>query len=67
MPVQRFIETKGACPTCRVPLEKQLLRSMDGSKPFEGQGTKPPPMLDAVAVFPYRCPKCGHEEYEVVQ
>jgi hypothetical protein len=59
-----MVETEKICPKCNVTLEKQLLRSMDGTKPFDTQGTKPPPMLDAVPVFPYKCPKCGYTEYE---
>jgi ribosomal protein S27AE len=59
-----MFENKKICPKCNVTLEKQLLRSMDGTKPFETQGTNPPPMLDAVPVFPYKCPKCGYTEYE---
>jgi hypothetical protein len=66
MTVPRLIETKGECPTCKLPLEKQLLRSMDGTKSFASQGTQPPPAAFSVGVFPYKCPKCPYTEFEQV-
>jgi hypothetical protein len=47
-------------------MEKQPVREMDRTKPFDTQ-TGAPEVDNTIPVFPYKCPTCGHMEFELVQ
>jgi hypothetical protein len=44
------------------PMSREV-RIVDGRKDPDKSTNKPPPRRYAVAVKPYRCPKCGHEQF----
>jgi hypothetical protein len=58
-----FLGTMMECEICGAEADEQPVRIVDSRKDPDRTTNKPPPRRYAVAIVPYRCPKCGHEQY----
>jgi len=54
------------CEICGAVVNEQPVRIVDGRKDPDKRTNKPPPRRYAVAVIPFLCPKCGHEQFSRV-
>jgi hypothetical protein len=51
------------CEICGAEVNEQPVRIVDGRKDPDKRTNKPPPRRYAVAVIPFVCVKCGHEQF----
>jgi hypothetical protein len=61
-----FLVAMMECEICGAEVIKQPVRVVDIRKDPDRIANRPPPRCYAVAVIPYQCPKCGHEQYRRV-
>lgn len=51
------------CEICGAEVVEQPVRIVDSRKDPDKRTNEPPPRRYAVAVIPFVCPKCGHEQF----
>jgi len=51
---------------CGAAAVEHPVRIVDSRRDPDRPANKPPPRRYAVAVIPYLCPKCGHEQFRRV-
>jgi hypothetical protein len=51
------------CEICGAEVKEQPVKIVDARKDPDRRTVKPPPRRYAVAVIPYLCTKCGHEQF----
>jgi hypothetical protein len=64
--IQSNGEALMVCEICGAEVNEQPVRIVDGRKDPDKHTNKPPPHRYAVAVIPFLCPKCGHEQFRRV-
>jgi hypothetical protein len=64
--MQSYREAVMECEIRGAEVNKQPVRIVDGRKDPDKRTNKPPPPRYAVAVIPFVCPKCGHEQFRRV-